>query len=142
MNNIFTIIQGADLPRLTLQCLRKPGDGQDKLKNLLEDVEVSFSLADVKSGEYLILQAPAMLNKKLRLIESMETEDYFLQYRFSKKETRHVGRYRAEFLLKIYKQVQTGTDELGNPVYTRTLDGEMKLPEKHPLYVEIKDSIL
>lgn len=123
MDQYFFIKKNSELPILQMRVIN---DGRIDYKKLLETLESSsviFSMVNVKTGRYKILNKPA-------LIIPVENEgcggiDYHVGYKFSKDETNIAGTFKAEFKI---------TDQNGNCI--------LILPLKDELYVNVGDSFV
>ncbi len=87
----FFIKKNATLPLLLLRLIL---DGRSDYKNFFDSLTattISFSMIDINT------KIPKVLNKVCEIKESPNSDEYFLYYHFTNKNTNKVGRYEGEF---------------------------------------------
>jgi len=88
--------------------------------NLLETATISFSMIDETSSVVKISNKRAYITQKILLNPNAATE-YYIYYKFSKKDTNKPGRYLGQFLIK-------------------TEEGILITPIREALYINIKEN--
>lgn len=95
----FIIRQHSTLPKIEIPIdkifLEKNGLTLDQVC----DSYPSFSMVDADTGQYKIANKSATILEEKQQVESSSPYKYTLTYKFTKKETAKVGRYRGEFKL-------------------------------------------
>lgn len=119
----FFINQNATLPVLKMQIVK---DGRQmsyqNLMDLIEKSSIVFSMVDIETGiPKIVSQTAGFVSKTYT--EPNSTREYYLYYKFSKKDTSRVGRYEGQFMLI--------SDE-----------GTLIVPIREPLFVNIKESFI
>lgn len=123
MAQYFFIKKNSELPILQMRVIN---DGRSDYKKILENIEtsvVTFSMVNVETGRYRILNKPALIIPVEN--EGCGTTDYHIGYKFTKKETSVNGYFKGEFKIN---------DQEGNCV--------LILPVKNELFVNIADSFV
>ncbi len=116
----FFIGKNANLPLLKLQVVKDGRVEYQDFMNFIESSTIYFSMRDEKSGAYNIqLKQGGFVSKTFE--DPNTPTEYYVYYEFSKKETKKIGRYEGQFLLKN----ETGT---------------LILPIREPLYINIVES--
>jgi hypothetical protein len=116
----FFIGKNANLPLLKFKVVTDGRRDYQDFMNFIESSTIYFSMRDEKSGAYKIQLKQGGFVSKIFEDPNTPTE-YYIYYKFTKKETKKIGRYEGQFLLKN----ETGT---------------LILPIREPLYVNITDS--
>lgn len=119
----FFINQNATLPVLKMQIIK---DGRQmsyqNFMDLIEKSSIVFSMVDIETGiPKIVSQTAGFVSKTYT--EPNSTREYYLYYKFSKKDTNRVGRYEGQFMLI--------SDE-----------GTLIVPIREPLFVNIKESFI
>ena len=118
----FFIKKNATLPVLKMQVVKDGRAEYQEFMDLLETSTIAFSMIDVATGIPKISSKPAYIVEKL-FIEQQASPEYYIYYQFSAKDTNKPGRYTGEFVL-------------------RTNDGNLILPIRDELYINIQDSFI
>lgn len=121
-NMNFYIKKNADLPILKVEPIK---DGRSDYKKFMADLETStilFSMVDTKTNTYKIANAHAYLVAK-ETTEPTPSVEYYIYYKFKKRETNTPGIYKGEFLI-------------------RNEDGDLILPLREELTIIIIDSFI
>ena len=90
----------------------------DKLSNS----SIKFSMRNLNDGTYKILNQPGGIVEKVKISENAPTE-YYICYRWSKKDVNKVGRYQAMFTIFLHDDCT-----------------ELIVPIREDLFVNITDS--
>jgi hypothetical protein len=115
----FFIKKNANLPILKMQVVK---DGRAGFQELMESLPVSsiyFSMKDTSTGIPKIVDAPCGI-VSLDL-PAGSTPEYYIYFQFTERDTKTVGRYIGEFLIK--------NDE-----------GNLILPLREEIYINVQDS--
>ena len=116
----FFIGKNTTLPLLKLQVVKDGRSDYNDFMNYIESSTIYFSMKDEKSGANKIqLKQGGFVSKTFE--DPNTPTEYYVYYRFSKKETNRVGRYEGQFLFK-------------NDI------GTLILPIREPLYINIIES--
>lgn len=118
----FYIKKGADLPILKVEAIK---DGRSDYKKLMEDLQSSailFSMINTEDNSYKITNSEAYLVAK-ETTEPTPNVEYYIYYKFKKRETNTPGIYKGEFLI-------------------RNEDGDLILPLREELTIIILDSFI
>ena len=116
----FFIGKNTNLPLLKLQVLKDGRVEYQDFMNLIESSTIYFSMRDEKSGAYKIqLKQGGFVSKTFE--DPNTPTEYYVYYKFSKIETKKIGRYEGQFLLKN----ETGT---------------LILPIRETLYINIVET--
>jgi hypothetical protein len=116
----FFINQNATLPILKMQVVKDGVAEIDEFMELIENSTVYFSMMNLQTGAYRILNNIAGFVEKTFVDPNAKTE-YYLYYKFNEGETSLVGTYKGEFVLS--------TDE-----------GTQILPLREELIIKISQS--
>ena len=118
----FFIRKNATLPLLKMQVVK---DGRSDYKEFMSFIETStiyFSMQNIDNGNLKINTSSAGFVEKV-FIEPNAEPEYYLYYRFTKKDTSKPGRYEGQFLIK-------------------NDSGTLILPIREKLNIIVKDSLL
>lgn len=115
----FSIGKNTNYPILKMDILNDGINISKDLIDLLETATISFSMIDSVSGFQKIGNKRAYITQK-KVLEPNATTQYYIYYKFSKKDTNKVGRYIGQFLIK-------------------TNEGILIVPIREPLYINIKE---
>ena len=117
----FYIKQNATLPVLKMQVVK---DGRAGFLQLMEDLAVStifFTMVDVETGIPKIVSAPCSIVPLILPVGA--APEYYVYFQFTARDTNTPGRYSGEFML-------------------RTAEGNLILPIREELYVNVQDSFI
>ena len=118
----FFIKKNATLPVLKMQVVKDGRSDYNKMMSLIEESAIFFSMVDVETGIPKIVSRPAGFVNKVFIDPDMNPE-YYVYYQFTGTDTRKVGRYEGQFLL-------------------RNSEGVLILPIREKLYINIQDSFI
>mgnify|MGYP003116373557 FL=1 len=111
-------------PILKMELVRDGRNEFDTLHDKLENSTIRFSMKSVDDGTYRILNQPAGLVQKILVSPNAPTE-YYIYYRWRKKDVKKVGRYQAMFSIFFHDECT-----------------ELKVPIREDLFVNITDSFV
>jgi hypothetical protein len=117
----FYIKKDTTLPVLKLQVVKDGRSSYNQFMELLESSSIYFTMIDLYSGIPKIVSSPAEITNVL-LPEGSDSE-YYIYYKFSKRDTDTVGRYQGQFLIK-------------------TEEGELVLPIREDLFINIQNNFI
>jgi hypothetical protein len=115
------IKRNATLPVLKMEVVK---DGRSDYMRFMESLEVStifFTMIDVNTGIPKIVSAPCDI-VSITLPEGTDTE-YYIYFKFTKRDTDTPGRYQGQFLIK-------------------NIDGDLIVPIREELYINVQDSFI
>jgi hypothetical protein len=115
----FFIGKETTFPLLKMAILNDGINNSRDFVNLLETATITFSMVNIATGIIKISNKRAYITQKI-LIEPNAPTEYYLYYKFSKKDTNKVGRYVGQFLIK-------------------TDDGVLIAPLREELYINVKE---
>jgi hypothetical protein len=95
MGQNFFIKKNSELPILQMKVINDGRSDYKKIFNNLENAAVTFSMKEVDSCKYRIFNKPALIIPVED--EACGETEYYIGYKFSKKETSISGYYKAEF---------------------------------------------
>lgn len=125
----FFIKKNATLPLLKMQVVQ---DGRSDYQGFMEslaDATISFTMINEATGIPKIVSKPAYIVELIGLDQNALPE-YYVYYRFTKRDTNTVGRYVGQFLIK-YNQAL-----LGGP------QGDLIVPLRDELFINIQESFI
>lgn len=96
MSQNFYIRKNSNLPILTMRLVN---DGRNDFKKIFEGLEnatITFSMRDPETGRYKVFNKQGLLIPVEKDI-CKEDVEYYIGYKFTKKDTDTPGCYRAEF---------------------------------------------
>ena len=120
----FFVRKNSNEPILKMQLIQ---DGRSDFKHFhdkLSNADIRFSMRDVDSGVYKILNQPGGIVQKTKLSENAETE-YYIYYRWKKKDVKKVGRFEGMFSIYLHDECT-----------------ELKVPIREDLFINITDSFV
>lgn len=118
----FFIKKDATLPLLKMQVVKDGRSDYHSFMNLIETSTIVFSMVDVATGIPKISSKLAGFVSKTFDDPNTLTE-YYIYYRFNKRDTSKVGRYEGQFLLK-------------------NEQGDLIVPIREQLFINIQDSFV
>ena len=95
----FFIKKNATLPILKMQVVKDGRSDFNKMMGLIENSAIFFSMVDIETGIPKITTRPAGFVSK-KLLDPNADPEYYVYYQFTNKDTRKVGRYEGQFLLR------------------------------------------
>ena len=95
----FFVGKNTTLPLLKMQIVKtgQESDHQDFMR-IIEKSTIYFSMVDVASGTPKIISELGGFVSKT-FLEPNATTEYYIYYKFNKKDTNKVGRYEGQFVL-------------------------------------------
>lgn len=95
----FYIGKNSTLPVLKMQIVKDGRVDYESFNNLIEKSSIYFSMVDTKTGRVKInLAAAGFVNK---IFDDPNTPpEYYIYYKFTKRDTNKIGKYEGQFLLK------------------------------------------
>jgi hypothetical protein len=118
----FFIKKNATLPVLKLQVVKDGRSDYNNFMELLESSSIFFSMIDIETGIPKIMTKPAGFVSKL-FDDPNTPAEYYIYYQFTSTDSNKFGRFEGQFLIK-------------------TDDGNLILPIREKLYVNIQDSFI
>lgn len=118
----FFIKKNATLPLLKMQIVKDGRSDFNKFMELIESSSIIFSMVDVATGIPKISSKPGGFVSKTFVDVNAPTE-YYVYYKFSKRDTNRVGRFEGQFLLK-------------------SSQGDLILPIREALFINVQDSFI
>lgn len=116
------IKKNATLPLLKLSVTKDGRSDYNQFMDFIEESAIFFFMVDTETGIPRISTKPAGFVNKI-LIDPDADPEYYVYYQFTSFETRKVGRYEAQFLL-------------------RTDQGTLILPLRDRLFINIQESFI
>ena len=111
-------------PILKMELVRDGRNEFDTFHDKLANSTIRFSMKNVDDGTYKILNQAGGLVQKLLLSPNAPTE-YYIYYRWRKKDVKKVGRYEAMFSVFLHDECS-----------------EIKVPIREDLFINITDSFV
>jgi hypothetical protein len=102
----FFINKGATLPILKMQVVKDGIADYEEFMSLIGDSAIYFSMRDVNTGAYKILNAKAGFTDKIFVDKNNTKPEYYLFYKFKEGNTNRPGLYEGEFVLRDDSGVQ------------------------------------
>ena len=118
----FYIKKNATLPVLKMQVVKDGRSDYNKMMEMIEEASIFFSMVDTETGIPRIVTRPAGFVEK-KLLDPNAEYEYYVYYQFTSSDTRKVGRYEGQFLL-------------------RNSDGTLILPIREKLYINVQESFI
>ena len=118
----FFIKKNATLPVLKMQVVKDGRSDYRHFMDLLETSTIAFSMVDTTTGIPKIASRPAYIVEKT-FVDPQTPPEYYIYFQFTSRETNKPGRFQGEFIL-------------------RTNDGNIILPIRDELFINIQDSFI
>ena len=127
----FYIKKGSELPSLIMKTTDYNYFKYSEFYSEISTAEITFSMRNVETGVLKINNKPATVKAIAPdcVDCTQEQQGYFIKYNFTKKDTQESGKFVGEFKIKFQGGIIT------------ELKGEMILPIKNTLYINIIDNI-
>lgn len=125
----FFIKKNATLPLLKMQVVQ---DGRSDYQGFMEslaDATISFTMINEATGIPKIVSKPAYIVELIGL-DPNALPEYYVYYRFTKRDTNTVGRYVGQFLIKYNQGL------LGGP------QGDLIVPLRDELFINVQESFI
>ena len=97
----FFIRKNSLEPILKMQLVRDGRNEFDTFHDKLGNSSIKFSMKNLDTGTYKILNQPGGIVQKTRVSENAPLE-YYIYYRWKKKDVKKVGRYQAMFSIYLH----------------------------------------
>jgi hypothetical protein len=117
----FFIKTNSTLPLLKMQIVKDGRQDYTSFTEMIEKSSVLFSMKNTETGVDKIIGRAGRFVSKTFIDPNTPTE-YYIYYKFTKKDTNTSGKYEGQFILK--------NDE-----------GNLIVPIREPLYINIQESI-
>ena len=95
----FFLKKNATLPVLKMSVVKDGRSDYNNFMDFIEESAIFFSMTDIETGIPKIVTRPAGFVKK-ELMDPNAPFEYYVYYQFQSKDTRKVGRYEGQFLLR------------------------------------------
>ena len=118
----FFIKKNATLPVLKINIIKDGRSDYDRSMRFLQQTDIFFSMVDTATGIPKITSRPAGVIEQTQLSTSADTL-YFVYYQFTPFDTKDVGRYKAQFLI-------------------RNETGILNLPLNQEIYINVTNSFV
>lgn len=93
----FFIRKNSELPILMLELIKDNETDYKKFYDMLQNSNITFTMYDINSGNRRISCKPAFCVSKDD--SCLNEDEYYLAYKFSKRETSKSGTYIGEFTI-------------------------------------------
>lgn len=123
---VFEIIQHSTLPILKMRLKTNSYRNINDFFKRMESAEVIFSMYDEENNKFILLNKKGDIQVKERVVPSGYDYDLFIFYKFTSNDTKKIGYYKGEFLIKF----------LDNDCFD-----DLRVPILEPLYINIKPSL-
>jgi hypothetical protein len=120
----FFIRKNSLEPILKMELVRDGRNDFSDFHDKLSNSTIKFSMRNLADGTYKILNQPAGIVQKVLLSENAPIE-YYIYYRWRRKDTKKVGRYQAMFSIYLHDECS-----------------ELKVPIREDLFINITDSFV
>jgi hypothetical protein len=118
----FFIKKNATLPVLKINIIKDGRSDYDRTMRFLSGTDIFFSMVDATTGIPKITSRPAGLMEK-KDFNNNEEQQYYVYYQFTPFDTKTVGRYKGQFLV-------------------RNETGILILPLNQEIYINVTDSFI
>jgi hypothetical protein len=95
----FFIKKNATLPVLKINIIKDGRSDYDRTMRFLSGTDIFFSMVDTVTGIPKITSRPAGLKEKQDFNNNEELQ-YYVYYQFTPFDTKVVGRYKGQFLIR------------------------------------------
>jgi hypothetical protein len=121
----FFINKNSTLPVLKLELVKDGRNDYKKFHELIQNSNIFFSMSEVETGIKKIGRKPALCFVK-EPTSDCNTEEYYLGYQFSAKETKKAGRYAGQFEIVFLDGSGTLIVPVREELYINILGGSIK----------------
>ena len=121
----FFINKNATLPILKLELIKDGRNDYKKFHELIQNSTITFSMSDVETGNKKIGNKPALCVVK-EPASDCETEEYYLAYQFSEKETKKAGTFAGKFVIEFDDGSGTLIVPIREELFIHVLGGSIK----------------
>ncbi len=122
---IFSINKGATLPKLQMELIKDGRYSYKEFHDMLQNSNIYFTMADIKSGVKKIGKKPAICILKGEY-DGCEDEEYYIGYQFTSKDTAKAGTYVGNFIIEFQDGSGTLIVPIREELYVHVLDGSIK----------------
>jgi hypothetical protein len=91
----FFINKHATLPNLVTELIQDGRNDYKEFNELIQNANITFSMVDIETGVRKISKRPASC--ELKSLPTDTSEEYYIIYKWSEKDTNKAGTYRAYF---------------------------------------------
>jgi len=119
----FYINKNSTLPIMKLDVIQDGRNDMSKLYELIQNSNIYFSMSNLETGVKVIGKKPALALYK---DSSCNTEEYYIGYQFSEKETKTPGTYVGQFTIEFLDGSGTLIVPIREELYIHVLDGSIK----------------
>ncbi len=119
----FMINKNSTLPVMKLDVVQDGRNDMSKLYELIQNSNIYFSMSELETGIKIIGKKPALCLPKE---SSCGTEEYYIGYKFSEKETKKAGTYVGQFTIEFLDGGGTLIVPIREELYIHILDGSIK----------------
>ena len=123
----FSINKKSTLPILHLELIKDGRNDFNKFHEMIQNSDIFFCMSELDTGKKIIGKAPALCILK-EPIEDDDclTEEYYLAYQFSEKETSKSGTFVGEFTIEFLDGSGTLKVPIRDTLYIHVLDHGLK----------------
>ena len=123
----FFINKKATLPILKMELIKDGRNDFHKFHEMIQNSDIYFCMSELDTGKKIIGKAPALCMLK-EVIEDDDcmTEEYYLAYQFSEKETSNSGTYVGEFIINFLDDSGTLKVPIRDTLFIHVLDHGIK----------------
>jgi hypothetical protein len=121
----FHINKGATLPKLQMELIKDGRYSYKEFHDMLQNSNIYFSMADIKTGVKKIGKKPAICILKSEY-DGCEDEEYYIAYQFTSKDTAKAGTYVGNFIVEFQDGSGTLIVPIREELYIHVLDGSIK----------------
>jgi hypothetical protein len=98
----FFIKKNSQLPILQLKIINDGRNDYKKIFQELENAAITFSMINYETGRYKVFNQPALLIPVDNDSCLVGQQEYYLGYKFKKKEVNTAGVYKGEFKIDFF----------------------------------------
>jgi hypothetical protein len=121
----FYINQSSTLPILKLELIRDGRYSYKEFHDLLQNSDITFTMTDIVTGVKRIACKEALCLLKSEY-NGCDDEEYYLAYKFSKKETSKSGTYIGQFNVEFGQDYGNLIVPIRNELKIHILSGSIK----------------
>ena len=118
----FFIRKNSIEPVLKMQLVKDGRNDFESFHDKLSNSSIKFSMRNLNDGTYKILNQSGGIVEKVKISENSPTE-YYIYYRWKKKDVNKVGRYQGMFSIFLHDECT-----------------ELIVPIREDLFINITDS--
>ncbi len=121
----FHINKGATLPILKMELIRDGRYTHKEFHDKLQNADMYFTMANIETGVKKIGKKEATCILKSEY-DGCETEEYYISYQFTAKDTAKPGTYVAQFIIEFNDGSGTLVVPIREELYVHVLEGSIK----------------